>query len=344
MAINHKGSIYKVWKGNRLAIAFLIFILLAVSCSSNEASEKSGIPPTTQISTPVPKMESTLAPTEVPTTLATQAQPTGLIFDGEKAYEQLVSQVEFGPRVPGTQAHTDAGDFIVEQLELFDWQVEEQFAPYETVMARNIIGKKNIGAGPVIIIGAHYDTRRLADKSLDPSTPVPGAVDGASGVAVLLELARTLDLDLLNQEIWLTFFDIEDQGGGGMPGFIWAAGSRIMADSLEIIPESVIVVDMVGDASQQLFYEGNSNRELQEFQWQIADELGFRERFIPQLRHTMIDDHLPFAERGIPTSLIIDFDYPFWHTTEDTIDKASPESLFSVGRTIEFWLENYSEN
>jgi Zn-dependent M28 family amino/carboxypeptidase len=110
---------------------------------------------------------------------------------------------------------------------------------------------------------------------------------------------------------------------------------------MTVIPESVIVVDMVGDADQQLFYEGNSNRDLQTVLWQIAADLGFGERFIPEQRHTMIDDHLPFVERAIPTSLIIDFDYPYWHTIEDTADKASPESLFSVGRTLEYWLEDH---
>jgi Iap family predicted aminopeptidase len=320
-------------------IAVILFILLTIGCSSIETSELIDTTTPTQTATAVPSQEPTTTPTVTPT--ATNEPASDIVFDGDSAYEQLVSQVEFGPRYPGSPAHTVTGDYIIEQLEISDWLVEEQITPYESVIARNIIGKKNIGAGPVILIGAHYDTRRLADRSLEPQEPVPGAVDGASGVAVLLELARTLELEQLDREIWLTFFDLEDQGSGGMPGFIWAAGSRIMADTLETIPESVIVVDMVGDASQQLFFEGNSDPELQTIQWQIAKDLGFGERFIPQLRHTMIDDHLPFAERGIPTSLIIDFDYPYWHTTGDTVDKASPESLFSVGRTLEYWLEEY---
>lgn len=275
-------------------------------------------------------------------TVTTQSTPSpipSLEFNGDEAYEQLLTQLDFGPRWPGSPGHNAVGNYIVEQLKVFGWEVEEQYIPYQSINARNIIGKKNIGSGPVTLIGAHYDTRRIADRSPESAEPVPGAVDGASGVAVLLEMARTLELEQSEREIWLTFFDLEDQGSGGMPEFDWGAGSRLMADSMTITPDAVVIVDMVGDADQQLFFEGNSDRGFQILLWQIAADLGFGDRFIPEHRHTMIDDHLPFVERGIPTSLIIDFDYPYWHTAEDTADKASPASLFSVGRTLEFWIE-----
>jgi hypothetical protein len=101
----------------------------------------------------------------------------------------------------------------------------------------------------------------------------------------------------------------------------------------------MVLVDMVGDADQQLYYEGNSDPPLQARLWEIAAELGYDAFFIPELRHTMIDDHLPFARRGIPAVDIIDFDYPYWHTVEDTVGKASADSLLRVGRTVEYWLE-----
>jgi Zn-dependent M28 family amino/carboxypeptidase len=179
----------------------------------------------------------------------------------------------------------------------------------------------------------------VADQTSGSDEPVPGAVDGASGVAVLLELARTLDLNNIDREIWLAFFDVEDNGGDGIPGFDWIVGSTHMAGTLEIVPEAMVLVDMIGDADQQLYYEGNSDPELQGHLWDIAAELGFGDFFIPQIRYTMIDDHLPFARLGIPAVDIIDFDYPYWHTVEDTADKASPDSLLRVGRTIEVWLE-----
>jgi Zn-dependent M28 family amino/carboxypeptidase len=159
-------------------------------------------------------------------------------------------------------------------------------------------------------------------------------------VAVLLELARILDLDEIDHEIWLAFFDVEDQGSGGMPGFSYIIGSTYMAQNLEVMPQAMVLVDMVGDADQQLFYEGNSDQVLRFDLWRIASELGYGDAFIPEPRHTMLDDHLPFVNLGIPAVDIIDFDYPFWHTIEDTADKASPDSLERVGRTLEEWLEN----
>jgi Zn-dependent M28 family amino/carboxypeptidase len=246
----------------------------------------------------------------------------------------------FGPRWPGSPGHVEVGDYIAAKLEGFGWEVEEQRFPYRDIEGRNIIARANIDAGPVIIVGAHYDTRKIADKTPGSEEPVPGAVDGASGVAVLLELAQTLDLYQINNEIWLAFFDIEDQGRGGMPGFDWIVGSSFMANSLNLKPEAMVLVDMVGDADQQLYYEGNSDPTLRQVIWQKAAELGYQDAFIQELKHTMIDDHLPFARLGIPAVDIIDFDYPYWHTVEDTADKVSPESLHRVGRTLESWLEN----
>jgi hypothetical protein len=96
---------------------------------------------------------------------------------------------------------------------------------------------------------------------------------------------------------------------------------------------------MVGDKDQQLYFEGNSDPELRETLWQLAAELGYGNTFIPEVRHTMIDDHLPFVRMGFTAVDIIDFDYPYWHTVEDTVDKASAESLYRVGHLLEVWLE-----
>lgn len=280
-----------------------------------------------------------IEPTHTPSTAASSPD-----FDGNSAFDYLESQLAFGPdRWPGSKGHQQTGDFIVAQLAELQWQVEVQPFIYNGVAVRNIIGKANIGRGSVIIIGAHYDTRRVADQTPGAAAQglaVPGAVDGASGVAVLLELARTLNLDVVPHEIWLAFFDAEDNGNNGIEGWDWIAGSQYMADNLVITPEAMVLVDMVGDADQQLYYEGNSDATLRAELWQIADSLGHGEHFIPELGHTMIDDHVPFARLGIPAVDIIDFDYPYWHTVEDTADKASPESLWRVGQTLEFWLEN----
>ncbi|MEW5986776.1 MAG: M28 family peptidase, partial [Chloroflexota bacterium] len=273
--------------------------------------------------------------------------PSPLLFDGERAFAYLEAQMTFGPRWPGSPGHTAVRQYIVQQLEELGWAVEEQAFDYRGFAAVNLIGRANLERDPIIILGAHYDTRKVADQPTPGVSEipegwdgsVPGAVDGASGVAVLLELARTLDLDQIPYEIWLAFFDVEDNGSGGIADWGWIGGSTYMAENLTVEPTAVVVVDMVGDADQQLYYDGNSHPALREELWQIAIDLGYGEAFIPTVKHTMIDDHLPFARQGWPAVDIIDFDYPYWHTLEDTADKASPMSLLRVGRTLEPWLE-----
>jgi glutaminyl-peptide cyclotransferase len=259
-------------------------------------------------------------------------------FDGARAYADVLAQMEIGPRITGTSGGLAAGDLIARELESAGWAAEFQPFEYMGTPARNVLGKANVGAGPIIILGAHYDTRRLADQDpAQPNAPVPGANDGASGVAVLLELARTLDLDTVPHEVWLAFFDAEDNGR--LDGWDWIIGSQYMADNLTVEPAAMILVDMIGDADQQLYLEGNSDPALSAALWTTAANLGYGQHFLPMIRHTMIDDHIPFRSRGIPAVDIIDFDYPYWHTTADTADKVSAASLERVGRTLEAYFE-----
>jgi len=101
----------------------------------------------------------------------------------------------------------------------------------------------------------------------------------------------------------------------------------------------MILLDMIGDSDQQIYYEVNSDHALSERIWSVAAQLGYGDRFIPQARWQIIDDHIPFIQRGIPAIDIIDFDYPYWHTVADTSDKVSPDSLERVGRTLQVFLE-----
>jgi hypothetical protein len=323
-------------------LALILIVTLAACRTTTSQPTATALPPAnTAVSSP-PTPEPTVTAEPTPTA---EPSPTAepLNFDGSSSYDYLLAQMDFGPRWPGSPGHAEVGDYIVEQLAALNWEVEEQLFPYQTITGRNIIGRANIGVGPVIILGAHYDTRAIADQTPGSAEPVPGAVDGASGVAVLLELARTLDLVQIDREIWLAFFDIEDNGNDGLPGFDWIIGSTYMAENLTVEPEAMVLVDMIGDADQQLYYEGNSDEALQTWIWDIAAELGYEAYFIQEDRFTMIDDHLPFAQRGIPAVDIIDFDYPYWHTVEDTADKASPDSLLRVGHTLEVWLETRLE-
>ena len=208
---------------------------------------------------------------------------------------------------------------------------------------RNIFGRK--GQGPVILLGAHYDSRRCADQPDGGCVaPVLGADDGASGVVVLLELARVLNLDWSQHQVWLVFFDAEDDGDLG--GWDWIVGSRQFAQfvgqqrAAGMDFPAMVLLDMVGDGDQQFYWEGNSDSALQTRIWATAASLGYEKEFIPSPKYTMIDDHIPFRNLGIPSVDIIDFDYPYWHTDQDTLDKLSADSLERIGRTLQVWLEN----
>lgn len=257
-------------------------------------------------------------------------------FDGQRAYQHVIQQEQFGPRLPGSDAHAKTVDFIRAELEANGWQVNVQESQHASIPIRNVVAYRG-DPTPPILLGAHFDTRIYADQDADESNrlkPVPGANDGASGVAVLIELSRVLSMS--NEDVGLVFFDAEDQGG--IDGLDWILGSRYFVEQLTYMPDAVIIVDMVGDADQQLYYERNSNQPLMEQIWSIADSLGYGDRFIPQTKYSILDDHTPFLEAGIRAIDIIDFDYPYWHTIADTSDKVSPESLEAVGRTLVAWL------
>ena len=114
---------------------------------------------------------------------------------------------------------------------------------------------------------------------------------------------------------------------------------RAFVESLQGKPDAAVILDMIGDADQQIYIERNSNKALVDEIWTIAGQLGYEKRFIPEPKFSMIDDHTPFSEKGIPAVDVIDFNYPFWHTVDDTEDKLSTESLQSVGDTMLAWLK-----
>lgn len=265
-------------------------------------------------------------------------------FDGDRAFQDIVYQVSLGPRIPGTGAHREEGDWIIRELLSNGWKVEAQEVIRQGQPIRNIIGRFGEGS-PWIIIGGHYDTRIFADQDdsyRNKQKPVPGANDGASGVAVLLELARIIPQQaIINRitkanQIWLVFFDAEDNGK--INGWDWSMGSETFVDNLGKYPDQVIIIDMIGDKDLNIYREGNSDPILTEEIWISADQLGYSEYFINQTKYFMVDDHIPFINHGISAANVIDFDYPYWHTTADTIDKVSSNSLQIVGDTIMGWL------
>ena len=263
-----------------------------------------------------------------------------LLFNGERAYQDVIYQTSLGSRVIGSDAHAKVVQWLQDRLNSQEWGVEVQEGNKTNVPIKNIIAKRGTGT-PWIILGAHYDSRIIADRDQVPEKrllPVPGANDGASGVAVLLEIARVLPQETRGQ-IWLVFFDAEDNGN--YQGQDWILGSRLFVENLKEKPDAMILVDMIGDTNLTVYWERNSDQRLNKQIWDIANRLGYSDIFIPVYKHKIIDDHIPFLEANIPAIDIIDFDYPYWHTTADTADKVSSESLSVIGNTILKWLETY---
>lgn len=273
--------------------------------------------------------------------LRSQPEPASVSFDGQRAYTDVQTQVAFGPRVPRTDGHAQIVAWMRAELESAGWQVEIQASESMGHPIQNIVAKRG-DASPQIILGAHYDSRIFATNDPNPANhtqSVPAANDGASGVAVLLELARTLPKDSV--PTWLVFFDAEDNGE--IAGWDWLLGSREFVKHNVIQPRAVVVIDMIGDADLNIYKEQNSNPALTDEIWSTASALGYGNHFISKYKYSMEDDHTPFLEAGIPAVDIIDFDYPYWHTTADTPDKVSAASLEVVGNTLWTWITQQSK-
>jgi hypothetical protein len=271
-----------------------------------------------------------------------ESAPPERVFDAAAAWTILTDQVAFGPRNPGSSGHSACLEYLVKALEHSCASVQTQefiheFGSQQYQMA-NVIGVLNPGGGDRIVLGAHWDTRPFADRDPDPAnqnTPIPGANDGASGVAVLVQLAAQLSTAQLPYEIVIVLFDGEDFGHAPDEYFL---GSTYYAAQLDdsTRPKRAIVVDMVGDADLHLLREVNSllsDRALVDTIWQKGTELGF-----PQYAYDsglyIWDDHIPLIQAGVPSVDVIDLDYPYWHTLADTPDKCSQDSLLAVGEVL----------
>ena len=265
-------------------------------------------------------------------------------FDGEAAFGYVETQMAFGPRVPNSEGHRRTGDWILAQLQARADSVEVQEFGHVTVdgellQLRNFIGRFRPDLPDRILYVAHWDTRPRADRSANlgqQRMPVPGANDGASGVAVLLGVADALVRTPPTIGVDLLFVDGEDYGDFSTGDDV-LLGSRYYAATLDpsALPLFAVVWDMVGDRDLQIYQEGNSVAgapEVVDRVWARARELGYGSVFRDRVGYTMTDDHVPLLEAGVRAIDVIDFDdVPWWHTTEDTIDKVSAESLKIVG-------------
>jgi glutaminyl-peptide cyclotransferase len=266
-------------------------------------------------------------------------------FNAERAFGFLEAQCSFGPRIPGSEGSGKCLDFIVRQLQNAGGQVQKQAFPFsnpltgENVTATNVIA--SFGSQKKrILVCAHWDTRPYADEDPDPAKrrePVPGANDGASGVAVLLELAEQFKTQPPPIGVDIALFDAEDSGvEGSNPS--WCQGSRYFARNPVIpnFPEYAILLDMIGDKDLKISIEGFSNHyapDLVQKIWKRAEILGLTP-FVRQTAGYVVDDHLELMKAGMQAVDLIDFDYPHWHTVEDLPGQCSAESLAVSGRLL----------
>ena len=264
-------------------------------------------------------------------------------FDGAAAFGYIQKQVSYGPRVPGTEAHEKMGNWLdsllrqrADTLLVQSWT--HSTASQKKLPLRNFIARFNPRAGKRLLLLAHWDSRPVSDSPLsrDSSHAVLGANDGGSGVALLLGLADVLKRSPPAIGVDLLFVDGEDYGDFTKNPNDVLIGSRYYgAHQLPGGPPLYAVLfDLVADKDLQIYQEGNSlvgAPEVVELVWDTAKDLGYGGYFIASPRHTLIDDHLELQKAGIRAIDVVDFDYPPWHTQDDTIDKVSAASLQVVG-------------
>ncbi len=273
------------------------------------------------------------------------AAPAQSPFDGERALSYARTVMEFGPRVPGSEAHRKTGDWIVAQMrQRADTVIEQRWthrtAKGDTLPLRNVLARYRPQATERILYVTHWDSRPVSDEASDPAErkqPVPGANDGASGIGLFLALADVLKKTPPAVGVDLLFVDGEDYGDFGPPRVDVLLGSQYFAahfPSPDYQPLFGVLWDMIGDADLQIYQEQNSVEKAPEVVtrvWQAAAAMGYVNYFRPQVKNDIIDDHIPLLEKGLHVIDVIDYDYPYHHTPQDTIDKISAKSLKIVG-------------
>lgn len=281
-------------------------------------------------------------------------------FNADSAYSYVARQVAFGPRVPNSVAHKAAGDWLSSELSRHGFKVTEQKATLKAfdgtlLNARNIFGQINPEAGERILLLSHWDSRPWADKDPDPSKrkhPVDGANDGASGVGVLLEIARQLSQVSTSRGIDILFVDAEDWGDDGDEDS-WALGTKYFAQNPPVkgyAPHGAILLDMVGGQDAVFCREYFSERsapQLTEDLWKRAHSLGYGEMFPNRMGTAVMDDHVQLIRNGIPAIDIIEYHpdgntgfNPRWHTSQDNLEGISRNTLEAVGKTLMDFLVN----
>jgi len=267
------------------------------------------------------------------TPLAAQEARPAPPFDGAAALRHVERLVAIGPRPAGSPGAARARQYVVDELRAAGitarLQSFDAATPHGRLPMANVVAVLPGRRPDVILIGGHYDTKWFRELAF------VGANDGGSSTALLIELARRLRERPREYTYWIAWFDGEEARE------TWSAvdslyGSRWMAGELQRsrrLPRAVIVADMIGDRDLGIRRETASTRWLTDIIWVSAARLGHGAHFLDDAL-AVEDDHAPFLRLGVPAALLIDFDYPPWHTAEDTLDKVSARSLGIVGSVL----------
>jgi Zn-dependent M28 family amino/carboxypeptidase len=274
-----------------------------------------------------------LAGTLLVLAMATIAASADARFEGAAAFRHLERLVAIGPRPAGSAGGARARDYITAELGRAGVKVRVEAFEADTPDGRlkmaNVVGVVAGRRREVVLVGGHYDTKVFRDFRF------VGANDGGSSAALLLELARALAARPREYTYWVAFFDGEEARGAWTPTDSLYGSRRMAADLARRgqLPRAVIVADMIGDRDLGIRREAGSTPWLTDLVWDSARRLGQSAHFLSEAM-AVEDDHAPFLRAGVPATLLIDFDFPPWHTAGDTLDKVSARSLQVVGDVL----------
>jgi len=309
---------------------------MTVGCNSGETAGKAA----TSTNPGQPPFMSAVAGNPPQANDAPPPEKTGG-FDGKRAYEQVAKQVSFGPRPAGSPAIAQLQDYLISELKSYGCAVEtDSFSadtPAGRLPMRNILVKIPGEKPGIILLGTHYDTKRLDN--------FVGADDAGSSTGVMLEIARLLcgEKKPGKYAVWIAFFDAEEAVNREWVDPDNRYGSRQMAAQLAASGElknvkAFILADIVGGRNPHFKRDGESTKWLKDMVWEVAGKLGYGDVFVSAPTNFGGDDHYSFTARKVPSVDIMDLDaandVPYWHTPEDTMDKIDAKTLAIVGHTI----------